>query len=159
MCSRWATPRPRKRGRAPAARFGPRNAEDLARLVIARRQPEDGALLLLSGQGQGFALATRLRAAGFKLIRRSVYQAVRPRAFPASAREALRHGRLNAVLFYSPETAQAFAELLPEVARADLGRVRALCLSPAVAARLAGLGFAKVDAAAMPDQVALLGLL
>jgi len=136
------------------------DARDLAALAARECEPSGKPLLLAAGKGAGGPLATDLRARGFRVIRRVVY-ATRPLPrLPAAAREALACGRVSAVTFFSGGPARVFGR----VARAarvahTLRGVTALAISPAVAARVAPLGFARVLTAARPDQESLLALL
>ena len=114
------------------------DAQALLALVKQRCAPHDGPLLLLCGEAQGLLLAALLREAGFGIIRRCVYRAMPPRRFPAFAASAMAQGEIGTVLFYSPETARAFTRLLPKTMMPCLARIRALCLSPAIARMLGG---------------------
>jgi uroporphyrinogen-III synthase len=68
-------------------------------------------------------------------------------------------GEVRAAAFYSPRTAQVFADRI--AAQPDLGaglhRVAAAAISTTTARILAGLGFAQVLTAAVPDGDAMDG--
>ncbi len=71
--------------------------------------------------------------------------------------DALRTARLDAVLLFSPRTAALFAALVQAAGlEPGLRRVVAACLSPAVAAEVAGLPLRAVRVAEARDQKALL---
>jgi uroporphyrinogen-III synthase len=135
------------------------DARDLAALAARRCDPAGAPLLLATARGAGGPLAADLRARGFRVLRRVTY-ATRPLPrLAAPARDALAGGGVVAVAFFSGSAASAFAR----VARAQrlthtLPGVTALAISPAVAARLAPLGFGAVLTAARPDQDSLLAL-
>lgn len=131
----------------------------LARLTAARLAPHDGPLLLATAEGQGTMLADLLRAHGFGVLCRAVYTARPVRTLPPDARAALRSGSLHAALFFSAETARAFAASLPDALHPALDAVCAISISPAVDAALAGLPFACRRIAAHPSSAAVLALL
>ena len=136
------------------------NAGDLADLAIARCTPAGGPLLLPTARGEGLGLARILRAAGFVVLRRSVYAAVPQNQLAAVAVDALSRKAVDMVLFFSPATARHFARLLPAALPAEcLQAVDALALSPAVATPLAALPWRRIRVAAKPTQDALLALL
>jgi len=131
------------------------DAVALAALIAQSLTPAAGALLLLSGHGQGLTLAADLRTRGFRVIRRAAYTA-RPRhSFPA---EALAPA-ITVILFFSPETARAFARLIPPLALPALAKITALTLSPAITRNLAHLPWQSIKTAEHPSQEALLKLL
>lgn len=132
------------------------DVEALAALIIASRDPAAGPLLHIAGTVSAGDLGGRLQASGFD-YRRAVLYAMQPaRALSAAAQAALRQGSLTGVALYSPRTAALFAQL---VAADDLAAcctgLRAYCLSPAVAERLAPLSFLAKITAERPDQPAL----
>ncbi len=129
------------------------NAGDLLRLVAARRLP--GTHLLAVGQRQGERLASGLRAAGIETQRLEVYAAEPAHALPAAMLDALARGEIGTALFYSAESAAAFARFEPQ----GLARVTALALSPAVAAALQGLPWRAIRVALAPNEGDLLALL
>jgi uroporphyrinogen-III synthase len=136
------------------------DAAALARLVAARRDPGAGPLLLAVGQGYGEDLAAALRRHGFRVIRRVVYRAVPATALPDAALEAIGAGRVAAVLLTSPRGARILVALLRRAGLGEATRgMRAVVLSPRIAAALAPLAFAAVAWPARPDPVLLPALL
>jgi uroporphyrinogen-III synthase len=132
------------------------DVEALAEMIIVSRDPAAGPLLHIAGTVSAGDLGGRLQASGFD-YRRAVLYAMQPaRALSAAAQEALRQGSLAGVALYSPRTAALFAQL---VAADDLAAcctgLRAYCLSPAVAERLAPLSFLAKITAERPDQPAM----
>ncbi len=136
------------------------DVESLADKVIATSEPAGGPLLHIAGRHAAGDLAGRLKAAGFSVERRVLYDAVPIAALSEEARGALERGPLDAALFFSPRTAAAFVSLARSGGLADCcRRLDALCLSEAVAARLSGSEWRRVLIAQRPDQEALLELM
>jgi uroporphyrinogen-III synthase len=136
------------------------DAAALARLVQQRLRREDGPLLHIAGEVVKPGLAESLRAAGFEIRRAKLYRARAVKRLPQAARQALVRNELDAVLFFSPRTAQTFVSLLEREALAPtLGAVTAVCLSHAVAQPLSALPWQAVRVAAEPSAEALLACL
>jgi len=145
-------------GRLRAAGFGrvesaAGDARDLIRLVSARRRP--GTYLLATGARQGLALARQLRADGFIVLRRSVYNARPVRALAPGVLAALAGQQIGAALFFSAETAQAFCRLKPP----GTANVAAYALSAAVADGLRSVPWRAIHTAMAPTEADLLALL
>ena len=132
------------------------DAQALAALAARHADPAGKALLLLCGAGQGAALAASLRGHGFAVIRRVTYAARPVARLPEPARAALAAGTLAAALFFSAETARAFARLARGAA---LAGIEAITIGRPAAMALEGLGFRAVRIAAKPNQDAMLALL
>jgi uroporphyrinogen-III synthase len=132
----------------------------LAELVIARLAPSAGAVLHAAGSVVAGDLAGRLASAGFAVRRAVLYEARPARALSPAAQAALREGRVDLALFFSPRTAASFVRL---AAAASLGArcpgIDAVCLSPAVAAALKGVAWRHRIVAAAPTQASLLAAL
>jgi uroporphyrinogen-III synthase len=122
------------------------DAENLYRLVVARRVA--GTHVMVVGRGHGVKLAEDLRAAGLAVMRRVVYAARAVKALPET-------GVLDAALFYSAESARAFARLRP----AGMEGVVAGALSAAVAAPLRGLPWRAIRVAVAPTEMDLMAVL
>lgn len=122
--------------------------------------PERRVVLHPAGADVRPGLEQALRALGFGYRRLTVYAAV-PTEGPAPEVEAaLRDGRLDAVLLYSPRSAALWAErILARRLEEHLAGTIAACLSRAVAEPLAGLPLRAVRIAAVPEQKSLLGCL
>jgi uroporphyrinogen-III synthase len=130
---------------------------DLARLIARRCRPERGALLHLSGEEVRPGLAEELAAAGFDLRRQVVYRTVPARALSAPTVEALAQRQIEAVLLFSPRTAQTFVELIAwHGLRDHLAATAAICLSAAVAEPCRELVWRAIHLAAQPELGALL---
>jgi uroporphyrinogen-III synthase len=133
---------------------------DLARLVRVRLDPDKGALFHPAASQLAGDLQGALEDAGFTLHRAALYEAQPAVELSPALHRALAGGELGAAVFFSPRTARTFVGL---VERADLSaacaRVQAICLSKAVASRLAALTWARVWVAARPEQEAVLARL
>lgn len=129
------------------------DASDLLRLISARRLP--GTHVLVTGRALGLALTGQLRAAGIPVLRRVVYAARPVSALDAPVRAALAAGQIAAALFFSAETAAAFARLHPPATDG----MDAYALSPAVADALRELPWRAIHVAEAPTEADLLALL
>ena len=152
-----ATARAARRAGCSAVVSAAGSGADLARLVAQRCRPERGAILYLSGEDVRPGLAEELAAAGFALRRQVVYRAVAARALSPAAVEALRRRQVEAVLLFSPRTAQTFVELIVRHGLRDhLAATAAICLSAAVAQPCRELIWRAIHLAAGPQLGALL---
>lgn len=94
-------------------------------------------LVHFSGAQVARDLAGELSAHGIPTFRLPVYRAVAAEAFNEAALQALEAGTLDAVLFYSPRTAQIFVDLAGKSQiGGQIAALTAVCLSPAVASAL-----------------------
>lgn len=133
------------------------DADALVRLVAATRDPADGALFHAAGTVTTGDLAEKLEQRGFTVRRTAAYAAEPAESLTAEAEAALRTGRLDAVLFFSPRTAKTFVTLAQAADIADACRgARAVCLSPAVANAASALSWRGVHTAERPERAALL---
>ena len=135
------------------------DVESLAGLVKARLDPAAGRLFHAAGSAVAGDLAGDLADAGFRLERQALY-AAEPvtELYPATA-EALYAGTIDAVLFFSPRTAQSFVKVVQNSGLAErLGGVVALCLSEAVGTAVRTVRWQDIQVAAQPDQASLLDL-
>ena len=127
------------------------DVEDLGRLIAAGAS---GPVLWAGASAPAGDLVGLLRAHGVMARGVAVYETIERSPSPETL------ARLDApltVLFHSPRAARALARLLGDRPRPDL---RALCLSPAVAAPLSGVMEPRsVAFAPRPDESALLELL
>ena len=101
---------------------------DLARLAAARLRPQEGALLLVAGNVVAGDLVGLLRAQGFTVERRVLYEARAAAALSPAAVDSLRAGAVAFALFFSPRTAAIFARLA-RVAGVETGSAGAATLS------------------------------
>jgi uroporphyrinogen-III synthase len=136
------------------------DAAALARLIGDQIHPTQGRLLLVSGRGQGMALAAMLRTLGFRIIRRVAYAAEPAQVLPDTVICALRAGSVSHALFFSTETARVFHRLVRRLEpSALLAGCDALAISKRAEVALRGLPWRRISVAAAPDQDSLLALL
>ena len=136
------------------------DAGDLARLAAARLRRQNGPLLHVAGNVVAGDLVGLLRAQGFTVERRVLYQARAAAALSPAAVDSLRAGAIAFALFFSPRTAAIFARLAG-VAGAGVccARVTAVSISGAADAALASLPWHDRRIAERPNQPALLDAL
>lgn len=136
------------------------DVDALANYVIDHCQPQDGPLVQVAGTVTAGDLAGALRAAGFIIDRVPIYAAHAATALSEGTRTAMKSGRIDAILFFSPRTAATFVSLAQSAGLENACRnINAYCLSPAVAKRAAALPWKRVTIAAEPTQTALLASL
>lgn len=129
----------------------------LARLVALRCRPEDGSLLHIAGSVVAGDLAGVLGARGFTVRRAALYRAEPVSRLTDPVIDALRAGRLDGVLFFSPRTARAFVTLVAaDELHTALRGVTAFALSDAVREALEPLVWRRIVVAAQPNEPALL---
>jgi uroporphyrinogen-III synthase len=134
----------------------------LAALVARTADPAAGPLLHPAGEDVAGDLKGALERRGFTVDRRVLYRAVPADRLSPATEAALGDGRILYVMLYSPRTGRTFARLVGAGTAGGAGRcsaLTALCLSPAVAASVAGLPWAAVRTAGHPSEAALLELL
>src|SRR6516165_12285982 len=84
---------------------------DLVRLAAARLRPQNGRLLQVAGNVVAGDLVGALRAHGFVIERRVLYEARPVERLSAPALSALRGRTIDFALFFSPRTAAIFVRL------------------------------------------------
>jgi uroporphyrinogen-III synthase len=136
------------------------NITDLVRRAAARLRPQEGPLLHVAGNVVAGDLAAALRAEGFTVERRALYEARAAVALSPTAVDALRAGSLNFALFFSPRTAATFVTLAKRARVTECcGTITALSISAAADAPIAGLSWLDRRVADRPNQTALLAAL
>ena len=129
----------------------------LVALVASRLDPSAGAVLHPAARRPAGDLRGRLEAAGFAVRRIALYDAVPKEAFSPATDAALRGGRIDAALFFSPRTGRTFVRLLSGSGlTAQCDCIVAVCLSAAVAEEIKHLPWRALRIAAQPTQAALL---
>jgi uroporphyrinogen-III synthase len=135
------------------------DARMLARATVNWANPTGGALLHVAGAETKGELAASLRSAGFEVRTEILYDAAGVSEISADALMALKAGRLDAVLLFSPRSARIFSDCVVKAGAADsCAALMALCISPSASAALGALPFRTVHVAKRPDQEALLAL-
>lgn len=134
--------------------------EDLARLVRKRLDPKKGALFHGAGAEVKGDLSAMLAPNGFEVRRTVLYEAMPASSLSGATLTALRDGRLDAVLFFSPRSAEIFVNLVRSAGvEGACGRLAAICLSPSVAEAARALRWREVSIASRSEQAALVELL
>jgi uroporphyrinogen-III synthase len=133
---------------------------DLVRLAAARLRPQNGPLLHAAGNVVAGDLVGALRARGFMIERRVLYEARPVDRLSAAALSALRGETIDFAAFFSPRTAGIFVELAGSAGVAGCCRtITSLAISAAVDAVLTGLPWQDRRVAERPNQPALLDTL
>ncbi|MDX1574843.1 MAG: uroporphyrinogen-III synthase [Kiloniellales bacterium] len=129
----------------------------LAELLAARLDPAEGAVFHPAARHLAGDLQGRLEAKGFAVRRAVLYESEPSPALSEATEAALRGGRIDVALFFSPRTGKTFVRLLAESRlTAVCNRMFALCLSDAVAEDIKRLPWRALYVAAQPTQAALL---
>jgi uroporphyrinogen-III synthase len=150
----------RAAGFAHVSESGGEGVQALASFVQHTLRSSDGALLHAAGSVTAGDLAGALEACGFSVRREVIYDAQPVDHLSGAVVAEFSAGLIDAVTFFSPRTAALFVELAEEEnLEPGLARVRAICLSPAVAAALAPVRFATIKVAEKPSQDAMLAAL
>jgi uroporphyrinogen-III synthase len=135
------------------------DVDDLAALIVARRESTGLPLLYFAGSDRAGDLAGALGKAGRVVETVIAYRAVIVSDFDADARAAIAGGAIDGVLHYSARTASAFISAAKAAGIMDSAmKIRHFCLSAQVAAPLIAAAAAAVDVAAAPNEAALLAL-
>lgn len=133
------------------------DVRDLVRTLVAQRADAKAPLLYLAGEDRAADLIGELSARGIAAEMRVVYRAVTA-PFPSALIEALKAGKVDAVLHFSRRSAENYVIGAKQAGISGPAMaVRHLCLSAQVAELLAGASH--VTIATRPDEAALIGLL
>lgn len=133
------------------------DVDALAALVSAGASPSAGALLHVAGTRLAGDLAGQLEKVGFGYKRCVLYEAQTADSLSDKALSLFAGGSLDGVLLYSPRTALIFGTLVKSADLSDaLKTTAAFCLSPAVADKIADLGWRQVAVATSPDEASLI---
>ncbi len=129
----------------------------LATLIDEHCDPKFGRLVHAAGSVVARDLQGMLEVKGFAVDRIVLYDAVPARGLVPEIAAALGGGRLHAVLFFSPRTAETFVTLAKQAgcAGAAVG-LAAVCLSASVAQVAQALPWRRIVVANRADQSALI---
>lgn len=134
------------------------DAVALADAVSGWADPEAGVLLHAAGaEGSGW-LAEALAAKGFQVRREVLYRVEAAAQLPDAVVQALGENSLQAALFFSPRSAEIFADRVSRAGLSTAGLL-AVCISAKTAGALKGLPFSTIKVAAAPNQAGLLACL
>jgi len=138
---------------------GPAAARDLPPVIAGKFPDRRATLVQLAGDVLAFDLVGALNSAGFRASKVVVYRSLPARTLPPETITALRSGALDACIVMSPRAAVQFASLVADAGLdAEARRLTYLCLSPAVAGKLAVLAPPKVSIAERPNLEEVLAL-
>ncbi len=130
---------------------------DLAALVARRLKPAEGPIVHGRGHDVAGDLAAPLAAAGFTVRPVPLYRAELAEELSPATVAAIRAGRIDAALFFSPRTASSFVRLAAAAGlQAACAGMVAVALSSAVAAALDALTWRRLAVASEPTETALL---
>ena len=132
--------------------------DDLAKLVIGRLKPKEGALFHAAASVTAGDLQGLLEAAGFGVRRAVLYEAVESERLGEATRGMMARREIDAALFFSPRSAATFVRLAADCEEGCKHMV-AVALSSAVAEKLAPLPWRRIAVAAAPNESALLAAL
>ena len=129
------------------------DVDKLAWRVTERVSPKAGALVHVAGTEVAGDLSGSLSRLGYRVERAVLYRTQKADGLSDQTRGALAQGAVSAALFYSPRTAQLFADLAQAAKIHDeFNRSWAFALSPAVAQKLSSLPWRRIVSAAHPTQ-------
>lgn len=136
------------------------DTNSLKRAVLNWARPGSGTLLYAAGAERSADLGAALKASGFCIRTLVLYGAVEVRKLPPGVRRALEEGSLDAVLIFSPRSAQILVDRLNEEGLAPAcSKIMACAISPAAAQPLEAVPFRVIRSAPCPNREGLLGLL
>lgn len=129
----------------------------LADAIVHWASVQGWPLLHAAGNEATSKLGARLVEHGFQLQREVLYDVVSVERLPAIAQSALEQEELDAVLFYSPRSAETFARCVEAASLRDkCQRLIAICISQAAAGKGMMLPFREIRIAAQPSESELL---
>lgn len=133
---------------------------DLAALIRQRIDPAKGPLFHPAASKPAGDLGQILRDEGYQVDRQTVYRAKASNTLPEQVVRALADHQIDAVLFFSPRTAETFVNLVKNYKLdRELTNTGAICLSPAVQSRISDLTWQRTHVASQPTQEYLLSVL
>jgi uroporphyrinogen-III synthase len=139
---------------------GKGTGRDLLTEIMGHLDPHAGHIVHLAGDTLAFDLAGEAAQHGFRIVSPVVYQMAPAKRFSAPGAYDIASGEADAVMLLSPRTADVWVALVTSQGLADQARrMLHLCLSPAVARRLAPLGAIRIETAAAPNLDEMLALI
>ena len=129
----------------------------LAGLAVVRCDPAGGRLLHVAGGHVAGNIMEQLERAGFAVDRVVLYEARTPAALGEATVGQIAAGKIDAVLFYSPRTAETFSRLADKAGLVDAcAAMSAVCLSASIAETAKTIDWRRLCVAASPDGAAML---
>ena len=138
---------------------GPGAAADLVPVITNHPASKSGFLIHLASDHVAFSLGSALHARGISLKRVEAYRSVAAKTLSLPVLGLLQHQELDAVILMSPRTARIWSGLIQALAKTvNLDELQHICLSPAVAQGLQGLGDVKIEVTAHPQASEIVAL-
>lgn len=138
---------------------GPGTAAGLVPMIASTFDPSEELMLYLAGERVATDLAGELGAHGFRVSTSIVYRMLHRTRFTDETRDLIADGEIDAVMLMSADTAGVYSRLIRQQNLLPMARgIQHLCLSEAIAARLAPLTGIPVDVAARPTIEEMLAL-
>ena len=132
----------------------------LADLVARELDPSGGPLVHIAARQVAGDLSGSLRAHDFEVMRAELYEAIPATEIDAAVQAELRARLIDAVLFFSPRTAQTFVTLIRQAQLENACEaLNAVCLSQAIAKEIDAIAWRRVTVAPQTDQPSLLAVL
>lgn len=138
---------------------GPGTAAALGPLIASMIDPVEEVLLHLAGERLAFDLAGELALLGVRVVSETVYRMIPAERLHQDIVTAISRGAIDAVMLMSPDTARIWVRLIQQHDIVSAAReMEHLCLSDAVARRLATLAPARVGTAPRASLEGMLAL-
>lgn len=139
---------------------GPGTGSELVPLIASLVDPAEEILLHLAGDRLACDIAGELYELGLRVETRVVYRMVQAQSLPAKVLSAIAAGDIDAVTLMSPQAAVVWTRLVEKHAVENSVRnIIHLCLSEAVARRLAPLEGIAIEATVRPTLEEMLALI
>lgn len=136
------------------------DVEKLEEYIRSHCDKDNGPLLHIAGSVVAGDLKTHLQADGYSVERVTGYLAKPIVLLSETLKDQIRDGVFDAVMFYSPRTADVFLQhVKAEELSECFEEVSAYCLSPRVAETIASLSWKSVHQAQYPTQDGIISLL
>lgn len=139
---------------------GPGTAAGLPDVIAHSVPPGERELIYLAGEDIAFDMESALAARGYRVRKIVCYKAAAAAEFNPAVLAEFRAGRIGAVILMSPRASKLFDSLISASdLRGTAAKLRAFCLSEAVARALVSVDAAGKRVAERPDVDSLLALL
>lgn len=139
---------------------GKGTARELVTEVTAHLDPAAGHIVHLAGDTLAFDLQGELAQHGFRVVSPVVYRMLPAKRFSTAGAYDIASGEADAVMLLSPRTADVWVSLVVQQGLAEYARrMLHVCLSPAIARRLAPLGAIRIETAVAPNLDDMLALI
>lgn len=138
---------------------GKGTARDLVPEIVGNIDPQAGLLVHLAGDRLAFSVAAELQHHGYRVLEPVVYRMQAAASLSDGVIGEITSGEADAVMLLSPRTAEIWVRLIRRHSLTDAAqRLLHLCVSDAVAARLAPLGHLRIETAPAPTLEEMLAL-